>query len=236
MGGRIILVPKQITPITVLVVDDQIAMRRLICRMLERSHFAALEAGAADLGLTLMESHPEVGLAIVDMVMPGVSGLDLAAELNRRHPGIPILYISGYVASIAMQAIGDHSPDAVLLKPFTRTRLIARVRHLLGLTGGHPHDSELPHRTGETAWENLIEGSGPIPHPYRMVSYRNTSAAYSIAAAHAAILRQAGLPYTFRHLSDPIHPYELATPAEQWQYAMECIQMLGLSVDITLAA
>lgn len=230
------MVPEQTTPITILVVDDQTAMRQLICRMLERSHFAALEAGEAQLGLTLIESHPEVRLAIIDMVMPGVSGLDLAAELNRRNPGIPVLYISGYVASIAMQAIADHSPDAVLLKPFTRARLIARVRYLLGLTAGHPEDSEPPARIVETAWERLIEGSGPIPHPNRMVSYRDTSAAYSIAAAHAAILREAGLPYTFRYLSDPIHPFELVTPAEEWPYAMECIQMLGLSVDITLAA
>jgi CheY-like chemotaxis protein len=230
------LVPKQASPATVLVVEDQTAMRSLICRMLERGHFAALEAGAAQDGLDLIEAHPEVRLAIIDMVMPGVSGLDLAAELSRCHPGIHILYISGYVTSIAMQAIADHSPNAVLLKPFTQTRLIERVRHLLGMRTEPSDDREAEAPSTDTAWDKLIEGSDPVARPFPIVSYRDTSAAYSIAAAHAAILHQAGLPYAFHELSDSVHPFELLAPADRWEYAMECIKMLGLSCDIALAA
>src|SRR5271157_5871549 len=103
----------------ILVVDDQYAMRRLIARMLERSHFAVIEAGSAERGLALLKSNPEVQLAIIDMVMPGMSGLDMAAQLSREQPALQILYISGCVASVAMQVIADQSPGAVLLKPFT---------------------------------------------------------------------------------------------------------------------
>src|SRR5689334_7972748 len=98
------MAPKSPPVATILVVEDQPEMRHLICRMLERSNFAALESGTAQQGLSLLDSHPEIQLAVIDMVMPGMSGLDLAAEMGRHHAGIHILYISGFVASIAIQA------------------------------------------------------------------------------------------------------------------------------------
>ena len=65
------------------------------------------------------------------MVMPGVSGLDLATDLIREYPGIKILYTSGYVDSVAMNVIARRSPQAVLLKPFTEQALLERVHQLL---------------------------------------------------------------------------------------------------------
>jgi FixJ family two-component response regulator len=65
------------------------------------------------------------------MVMPGVSGLDLATDLSREYPGIKILYISGFVESVAMHVIARRSPQAVLLKPFTEQALLERVHQLL---------------------------------------------------------------------------------------------------------
>jgi len=224
-------------PVDILVVEDEPSIRRLICGMLEQNQFSVLETGLAHRAIGLLDSHPEIRLAIIDMVMPGMSGLDVAAEMGRRHPGIQILYVSGYVASIAIQAIADRDPDAVLLKPFSEGRLIARVRRLLGMGAGQATDSEPIALTVESAWERLIEGSDELPHPYRIASYRDTSVAYSIAAAHAAVLREAGMQYQFtRHDDDPTLPFELLAPAEQWRAAMACISVLGLSADIALAA
>jgi CheY-like chemotaxis protein len=222
-------------PPAILVVEDQYAMRRLIVRMLEQS-YPVMDAGTAQQGLTLLKSHPEVELAIVDMVMPGMSGLDLAAHLSREHPGIKILYISGYVASIAIQAIADQSPDAVLLKPFTEQTLVERVHHLLGHDGEQAADRKPPTMALGIAWECLIEGSDEVLHAYRIASYRDTPVAYSIAAAHAAVLRQAGLPYQFQQDRNAEHPFDLLVPAEQWQQARDAISMLGLSADIAVAA
>ena len=227
--------PQDLAAAGILVVEDQPEVRHLICRMLARGHFASLDAGTAEQARVLLDSHPEIRLAIIDMVMPGVSGLDLAAEMDRRHPGIQILYVSGFAASIAIQAIYDRNPEAVLLKPFSERILLSRVRRLLGL-GGEPRgaDEDVPF-TLETAWERLIEGSDEIPRPSRVATYQNTSAAYSIAAAHAAVLRQAGVPYQFAVLDEGPYPFVLLAPSGQWQMAVDCISVLGLSADISVS-
>lgn len=225
------MVPRNSAASTVLVVEDQQGMRQLICRMLERSHFAVFDCGNARQALGLLDGHPEIELAIIDMVMPGMSGLDLAAEMSRRHPGIQILYISGFVASIAIQAIADQRPEAVLLKPFTEQQLMQRVRRLLSDAGDPPIALTL-----ESAWARLIEGSDQVSNPCRIAAYCNTLAAYSIAAAHVAVLRQAGLPYQFAPSGDAAHPIQLLANAGQRQKARDAISMLGLSADIAIAA
>ena len=204
--------------------------------MLERNGLKVLDAGDAKQGLALLTQHDEIRAAIIDMVLPGMSGLDLAAEMGRCHPGIDILYISGYVGSIAIQAIADRNRDAVLLKPFTEQRLVARVRSMLGIPGEPSPDAEPASMTVGTAWERLIEASDSVGHPYRIAAYRNTTAAYSIAAAHTAVLREASVPYQFRMHDDPVYPFELLAPAEDWRHARDAIATLGLSADIELAA
>jgi DNA-binding NtrC family response regulator len=117
---------------TILVVEDDRNVRRLIVRTLSQSGFTALEAGSADAGLAVFQEKPgAINLVIVDMVMPGMSGLDLAAELERLRPEVKILYISGYGNSIAMESIARQWPTFVLLKPFTRWMLVSRVQELL---------------------------------------------------------------------------------------------------------
>src|SRR5579872_1208091 len=108
------MAPDGLSSVAILVVEDEFAMRRLIRRMLERNRCKVYDAGSAQLGLALLDKHQEIQLAVVD----------LAAEMSRRHAGIQVLYISGYVGSLAIQAIADRHPEAVLLKPFTEQRLI----------------------------------------------------------------------------------------------------------------
>jgi DNA-binding response OmpR family regulator len=117
---------------TVLVVEDEAPLRRLIVHYLTSDGIASVEAGAADPGLSVVRQNPGlIDLAIIDMVMPGMSGLDLAAELGREFPGLKILFTSGYVDSIAMQGIAGLSPESVLFKPFTVEDLLSRVHKLL---------------------------------------------------------------------------------------------------------
>ena len=116
----------------ILVVEDNGALRRLMLRILAGSGYAVLEAATGAQGLDLFrEQSPAVDLVIVDMVMPGLSGLDVAAEIERHQPGTKILYISGYATSVAMESISRRSPDRVLIKPFDAGQLIERVALLL---------------------------------------------------------------------------------------------------------
>ena len=121
----------------ILVVEDQAALRHLIVRMLKCGGFDTVDAGAASDGLSLVRQRRGViDLAIIDMVMPGMSGLDLATDFDREFPDLKILYISGYVDSIAANVLSRQSPDRVLLKPFTEEQLLDRVRLLLGAPPG----------------------------------------------------------------------------------------------------
>ena len=88
-------------------------------------------SGAA--GLELFQANRDrIDLVILDMVMPGLSGLDVASELERQKPGVKILYISSHGASIAMESLLKQSAERVLLKPFTEQSLVERLAHLLG--------------------------------------------------------------------------------------------------------
>ena len=123
----------------ILIVEDNGALRRLMLRILSGSGYAVLEAPTGARGLELFREHsPSIDLAIVDMVMPGLSGLDVAAEIERHQPGMKILYISGYASSVAMESIGRRFPDHVLVKPFDAGQLIDRVALLLKPEGPNP--------------------------------------------------------------------------------------------------
>ena len=118
--------------ILVLVVDDETAVRQFMTHILRRIGCTVLEAANAADGLALFRSH-SIHLAIIDFILPSVSGLDLAAELDRQRPGTKILYTSGCIDSVAMDCIARQRPDLLLAKPFTPAMLVRRV-HALTMT------------------------------------------------------------------------------------------------------
>jgi DNA-binding response OmpR family regulator len=123
-------------PFTVLVVDDEPYLRQFIVDVLRSNGFGSIEADNEGRGLVLFQANRDrIDLVILDLVMPGMSGLDLAAELERQRPGVKILYISAEGSSIAMDCIVQQSADGVLLKPFTGPALAERVAHLLHKPG-----------------------------------------------------------------------------------------------------
>jgi two-component system cell cycle sensor histidine kinase/response regulator CckA len=126
---------------TILVVDEQPTVRQLISRMLLRSGFKIIEAGSGIQALArLGDACEPIDLAIIDMVMPRMSGLDVAAELAREHPDVKILYLSAYAGSIAIDCIRRRSPEHLLFKPFTEQGLVDRVSGLLGLPPDNHHN------------------------------------------------------------------------------------------------
>jgi two-component system OmpR family response regulator len=119
-------------PITVLVVDDEPHLRQFIMDVLRSNGFGPIEAMDEAQGLALFKANRDrIDLVILDVVMPDMSSLDLAAELDRQRPGVKILYISANGSSIAMECILRQSADGVLFKPFTGPALVERVALLL---------------------------------------------------------------------------------------------------------
>lgn len=117
---------------TILVVEDDTALRRLVVRVLTKGGFEVISSGRAADALELVrQRRGAFELAIVDIIMPGMSGLDLAGDLDREYPELKILYISGYVNSVAAEVISRRAPELMLFKPFTAAALLDRVQALL---------------------------------------------------------------------------------------------------------
>ena len=116
---------------TILVVDDESAVRTVAARILRGAGYTVLEAGGGEEALLLASAH-DVSLLLTDTVMPHMSGAALADRMRQRKPALPVVYMSGYDAEILRkEGIGGDDP-AFLAKPFTVEELFARVRTTLG--------------------------------------------------------------------------------------------------------
>jgi CheY-like chemotaxis protein len=111
---------------TILLVEDEDGVRRIADRLLSRSGFRVIEARNGDEAL-LRFADASVDLVLSDVVMPGMSGPELAAHLRRSHPGLPIVLMSGYSDRQGTWYDGT----AVLSKPFTADALLAKLDEAL---------------------------------------------------------------------------------------------------------
>jgi len=118
---------------TVLVVEDDGAIRTLICEVLEKLGYAVHKAGSGAEALRFCEQYPgRIDLVISDVVMPSMGGRELAARLASSRPEIKILFMSGYTDNAILHH-GDLAPrTAFLEKPFMTQTLARKVREALG--------------------------------------------------------------------------------------------------------
>jgi len=117
-------------PATILLVDDDEALRRFVRRILMQQGFHVIEASDGAEALEVASAYAEpVDLLLTDVIMPKVNGLVLAQRLLQKRPGIGVLYMSGYVEKSMLLA--KHPESILLQKPFTPDALIAAVRQVL---------------------------------------------------------------------------------------------------------
>ena len=116
-----------------LVVEDDLAVRRLVSRMLAALGLDVVDAanGIEALALTREPARP-IDLVVTDVRMPGMGGPQLALRLRLEHAGAAILFISGYPEDLTRSEIVDTPGAAVLNKPFSREELCERVLRMLG--------------------------------------------------------------------------------------------------------
>ena len=116
----------------VLVVEDDELVRNLAARLLTLDGYQILEAGSADQALALTErGEAAIDLLLTDVLMPGMSGVELAQKLRERFPGLPIVFMSGYATELlAKQGLRPDSGGFVA-KPFSTDALRTAVREAL---------------------------------------------------------------------------------------------------------
>jgi two-component system, cell cycle sensor histidine kinase and response regulator CckA len=117
---------------TILVVEDVVALRRLMTRTLESAGYTVLSAGGGEEALQLLESPgQELDLMITDVVMAGMSGRSLAEHLRQTRPDVKVLYMSGYTDDVILRhGILEHEV-AFISKPFGTGDLIRKIRQIL---------------------------------------------------------------------------------------------------------
>ena len=116
---------------TVLVVDDEPAVRMLITDTLEELGYAALEAVDGPSGLKVLQSDQRIDLLVTDVGLPGLNGRQLADAAREVRPGLKVLFITGYAGNAA---IGNGVLDPgmeMLTKPFAMDGLAAKIREMI---------------------------------------------------------------------------------------------------------
>ena len=116
---------------TVLVVEDEDAVRHIVRRVLEEQGFTIMEARDGHEALRVCAQHgDDVDLVLSDVIMPGMGGRQLARALAATRPSLPVLFMSGYTDDGEL-AGGSEAGSSVLAKPFTAETLARHVREAL---------------------------------------------------------------------------------------------------------
>jgi putative two-component system response regulator len=110
----------------VLVIDDEPIVRELVVDILAGEGHEVGTAATAEEALSALEDH-RLGLVVSDIVMPGLSGLDLLARVRRRRPNLPVVLITGRATHGTVSAALAGGADGLVLKPFSHVELVRTV-------------------------------------------------------------------------------------------------------------
>jgi PAS domain S-box-containing protein len=117
---------------TILIVEDDEMVRRLVCQALRMYGYQVVEAANAGEALLICETHQRsLPLMVTDIVMPQLSGQELAARLAPLHPKMRVIYLSGYTDDAVVRHGVLNSTTFFLQKPFTPIALVKKVREVL---------------------------------------------------------------------------------------------------------
>jgi len=120
---------------TILLVEDEDAVRNFAARALKHKGYEVLEADSGTTGLQVFTQHEkDIALLISDVVMPEMDGPTLYARLKNTRPELPVIFVSGYTEERLKPLLGDTPSPYVhfLTKPFSLAQLTALVKEVLG--------------------------------------------------------------------------------------------------------
>jgi DNA-binding response OmpR family regulator len=116
----------------ILIVDDEDNHRKTLAIGLRLEGFEVLEAGDGEQALEVLEHETNVAVAIIDLMMPGINGLDLARRLRFRCPGVQVVLTSAYHLSERQLARADVGAIGFVPKPYHLDDLVHFLRTKLG--------------------------------------------------------------------------------------------------------
>jgi signal transduction histidine kinase/CheY-like chemotaxis protein len=111
----------------ILLVDDDSAVRQVTASILEEIGYVMLTMGSGGAALDVLD-HTKVDLVLLDFAMPGMSGVELARQIQQKFPALPILFVTGYAGKAAFT---DVSEERIIKKPFIGNELTTKVNAAL---------------------------------------------------------------------------------------------------------
>jgi PAS domain S-box-containing protein len=113
---------------TILLVEDELQVRKAVSRQLKSLGYHVLEAADARAAMSVVEGKHAIDLLLTDLVMPGMDGRRLATLVTAARPEIQVLFMSGYTEHISMRASALVASDRLLAKPFSQRQLSVAIR------------------------------------------------------------------------------------------------------------
>jgi PAS domain S-box-containing protein len=130
---------------TILLVEDEDAVRKLAREVLQQAGYTVLEAARGAEALRIADTHEgSIDLLLTDVVMPGLGGRDLADAVRARRPPIKVLYMSGFTDDAVVRHGVSVAADALLQKPFSPLALTRKVRSVLDEKAPAAGDADRP--------------------------------------------------------------------------------------------
>jgi len=114
-----------------LVVDDDTAVREITVTRLSEAGYVVREAGSGLAALSSLDADPKADLVVLDFAMPGMNGAEVATEIRKRWPGMPVLFVTGYADTTALMKVGAVGTDNIVQKPFRDGELERKVASAL---------------------------------------------------------------------------------------------------------
>jgi CheY-like chemotaxis protein len=112
----------------ILLVDDDSAVREVTASILEDLGYVVLKVGSGGAALDLLDRQSNMDLVLLDFAMPGMSGVEVARQVQLKYPTISILFVTGYADKIAF---GDVGEERIIKKPFIGEELAEKVNAAL---------------------------------------------------------------------------------------------------------
>ena len=120
---------------TILVVDDEPSVLNLCRRILQLGGYSVQAASNGMDALRLLSTNP-IDLALLDVMMPGMNGVELARRIHTAKPGVAIVLMSGYGPQEIGRVVGDIQPYRVIWKPFKTDSLLRMIENVLASSLG----------------------------------------------------------------------------------------------------
>ena len=112
----------------ILLIDDDNAVREVTSSILKDCGYIVLEVGSGGAALDMLEGQTNIDLVLLDLAMPGMSGVEVARQVQLKYPSLPTLFVTGYADKILLRDIGD---ERIIKKPFVGDELTEKVNAAL---------------------------------------------------------------------------------------------------------